>query len=163
MPVVDVVNPAVVVSPKVAERLRRLMSMIGGDPDTIVTEAEPEPEIVEEKPVVRGFAQPEEPINFKKRIDYSDFERVIRTTYNHIGKDSSDVFRYSFQADLNGAPNDSTHEYEVTGEWSDYDEEEMALWHKRGYANSTMAGRLLNDLCRRKLIKKGMYYIRLSY
>lgn len=39
----------------------------------------------------------------------------------------------------------------------------MAIFHNRGYDCGEMAGRLLNDLCRRKLIKKGTYYIRLSY
>lgn len=112
---------------------------------------------------VRGFRQPAEPIKLSKRCDASDFEDIVCTVYNHVGEDHTDIFGYSFQADMDGCANDTVHEFDVTGEWDENSESEMKLFHARGYGNNTMVPILLNDLCRRKLIKKGTYLLRLSY
>jgi len=119
---------------------------------------------VEEKSVEPGpgFVQPTEPLNMKKRISATDFNAIIRRVYNHEGTSLSDPMRYKFEADEQ-TPNDSIHEFTVTGEWDENDEETMRLFHERGYGNMPMTTTLLNDLCRRKLIKKGTYIIKVAW
>lgn len=89
------------------------------------------------------------------KVDAFDLENLVIETYS-LAPDA-----YSFQADEECA-NDTSHEYQVTGEVDEYEAADIESL-KAGEFPTFVTGAVLNDLARIGLIPTGDYVVSLSY
>ena len=91
------------------------------------------------------------------RVDAFALEDCVQS---HFGQD------FSFQADEDGAPNDSVHEFTVTGDLDEFERDEVEDFLAKGQCqakNLYQTSNLLNLLCEQGHIPAGDYLVSLAY
>lgn len=88
-------------------------------------------------------------------VRYSDLNKFINKYYSFETE-------YSF-ADDQETYNDSSHQFTVTDEIADYEEEDLKDVLENKFPYSFMTGTFLNDLARKNIIPKGNYLIEVCW
>lgn len=70
---------------------------------------------------------------------------------------------YGKRVEMLESPNDTTHEYNVNGVVEQYDQKTLDNAIKDGNLECYSYGVILDDLCAKKIIKPGNYFLRMSW
>jgi hypothetical protein len=88
------------------------------------------------------------------KIDDDEWNKFVREEWNNED--------WNFMADEE-ASNDSLNTFEIDGKVNSYNERKLARFKVDCLSEDFMTKTLLNDLCRRGKISKGVYVITLDY
>lgn len=70
---------------------------------------------------------------------------------------------YGNRIEMLESPNDTTHEFTVNGGMDDYEEKQLKNAIQNGHLECYSYGTILDDLCSKKIIKPGNYFLRMSW
>ena len=84
------------------------------------------------------------------KIYYGDLEQLTEQVYGKY-------------IEMLESPNDTTHEFDVTGQLDKYDEQTLYKACELGYLECYRYDVILNDLVRQGLIEPGQYLVRVSW
>lgn len=70
---------------------------------------------------------------------------------------------YGNRIEMLESPNDTTHEFTVDGKLGDYEKKQLKKAIEDGNLECYSYGVILEDLCAKKIIKPGNYFLRMSW
>jgi hypothetical protein len=85
-------------------------------------------------------------------VDYNDLDNFIADAYG------LDTFEGTLES-----PNDSVHDYEVTGKVDEYQQEDIVEAIANKNTEYYMLGPILNDLCSKGKLEAGCYLVRVCW
>jgi len=88
-------------------------------------------------------------------VSHFEWDRVVNEFYKPTPE-------WDFVSDEE-ANNDSSYTFNVDGEVNEYEERKLEKFKKDSLSQSRMTHTLLADLCRKGLIPKGVYLIKVSW
>lgn len=106
--------------------------------------------IIEDKEMLRAKVQEFVSTQSTYHIDAFDMEDITEAAYG-------------VRIEMLESPNDTTHEYQVTGNNSKYDKENLNKAISNGHMEYWNYRIILNDLCAKGVIEKGNYFLRMSW
>jgi hypothetical protein len=89
----------------------------------------------------------------------------IQQTFHMDAFDMEEITEmvYGNRIEMLESPNDTTHQFNVNGKSDDYNKRTLDNAIKNGHLECYSYGVILNDLCAKKIIKPGKYFLRMSW